>query len=82
MSDDNLKVTIKFPSLGKEVKTDSDSIQQLAKDLKNKQKRKEILKNVGTEIIKCLHINTVALNEEGHAGVYCTFCGEKLEDAC
>ena len=44
MNDDNLKVTIKFPSLGKEVKTDTDTIQQLAKDLKNKQKRKKILK--------------------------------------
>ena len=33
-------------------------------------------------IIKCQHKNTVALNEEGHAGIYCVDCGEKLEDAC
>ena len=33
-------------------------------------------------VMKCLHIITVALNEEGHAGVYCVNCGEKLEDAC
>ena len=77
MSNDNLKVTIKFPSLGKEVKTDSDSIQQLAKDLKNKKKREEILKAV-----KCQHKKTVAINEEGHAGVYCVDCGEQLEGAC
>ena len=82
MSEDNVKVTIKFPSLRKEVETDSDSIQQLARDLKNKKKRKEILKNVGTEIIKCLHINIVAINEEGYAGVYCTDCGEQLEKEC
>ena len=31
---------------------------------------------------KCPHKKTVAINEEGHAGVYCVFCGEKLEDAC
>ena len=31
---------------------------------------------------KCQHKKTVAINEEGHAGVYCSDCGEKLEDAC
>ena len=77
MSDDNLKVKIKFPSLGKEVETDTDTIQQLAKDLKNKKKRKKILKAV-----KCPHKKTVAINEEGHAGVYCVDCGEQLEREC
>jgi len=33
-------------------------------------------------VIKCPHKKTVALNEEGHAGAYCSDCGEKLEDAC
>lgn len=77
MKDDNLKVTIKFPSLEKEVETDTDTIQQLAKDLKNKKKRKEILK-----VVECLHKKTVAINEEGHAGVYCARCGEQLEKEC
>ena len=77
MSDENLKVTIKFPSLGKEVKTDTGTIQQLAKDLKNKKKRKEILK-----AIECPHKKTVAINEEGHAGVYYSDCGEQLEKEC
>ena len=30
----------------------------------------------------CIHEKTVALNEEGHAGIYCVACGEKLEDGC
>ena len=77
MSNDNLKVTIKFPSSGEEVKTDTDTIQQLARDLKNKKKREEILKAA-----KCQHKKTVALNEEGHAGVYCSDCGEQLEREC
>jgi len=31
---------------------------------------------------KCKHPKTVALNEEGHAGIYCVDCNEKLEDGC
>ena len=77
MSEDNLKVTIYFPSLGKKVKTNTDTIQHLAKDLKNKRKRKELLK-----VIKCQHKKTVAINEEGHAGVYCVDCNEQLEKEC
>ena len=30
----------------------------------------------------CEHKQTVALNEEGNAGVYCVSCGEKLTDEC
>jgi len=30
----------------------------------------------------CLHGETVTLNEEGHAGIYCVDCNEKLEDGC
>jgi len=71
------RVTIKFPSLGKEVETDTDAIQQLAKDLKNKKKREKISKAV-----KCPHKNTVAINEEGHAGIFCVSCGEQLEKEC
>ena len=77
MKDENLKMTIKFPSLGKEVKTDTDTIQQLAKDLKNKRKRKEILKAV-----KCLHKKTTTINEEGNAGIFCVDCGEQLSHEC
>ena len=77
MSDDNLKVTIKFPSLDKEVKTDTDTIQQLAKDLKNKKKRKKLL-----EVVKCSHKKTVTINEEGHAGIFCSECGEQLAKEC
>lgn len=29
---------------------------------------------------RCPHKNTVALNEEGNAGVYCSDCGEKVSD--
>lgn len=31
---------------------------------------------------KCKHKNTVAINEEGHAGIFCSDCGKKLEDEC
>lgn len=31
---------------------------------------------------ECSHKNTVALNEEGNAGVYCVDCGEQLEKEC
>lgn len=30
----------------------------------------------------CPHKKTVAINEEGHAGVYCVDCGEQLEKEC
>ena len=40
------------------------------------QDKKSMKKNV------CPHKKTVALNEEGHAGIYCVACGEKLEDGC
>lgn len=35
-----------------------------------------------SKVMKCLHIITVAINEEGHAGVYCCACGEQLEKEC
>jgi len=31
---------------------------------------------------ECPHKKTVAINEEGHAGVYCADCGEQLEKEC
>lgn len=31
---------------------------------------------------KCQYKKTVAINEEGHAGVYCLDCGEQLEKEC
>ena len=30
----------------------------------------------------CPHKNTVAINEQGHAGIYCPSCGEQLEKEC
>ena len=51
-------------------------------EIRNKsilRKRKE---DVKIKQAKCLHKKTVAINEEGHAGIYCVDCGEKLEDAC
>jgi len=42
---------------------------------------KKILKTQ-IRVINCSHKKTVAMNEEGHAGVYCVDCGEKLEDGC
>ena len=41
-----------------------------------------LIKIVIKKVLKCQHKKTVAINEEGHAGVYCVDCGEKLEDAC
>jgi len=43
---------------------------------------------VGTENLpilekdKCQHQETVAINEEGHAGVYCVNCGKQVEKEC
>ena len=31
---------------------------------------------------KCPHKSTVALNEEGNAGIYCSDCGEKISGEC
>ena len=31
---------------------------------------------------KCPHKKTVALNEEGNAGIFCVDCGEQLEKEC
>ena len=31
---------------------------------------------------KCPHKKTVCMNEEGNAGVFCTNCGEKIENGC
>lgn len=42
MTDDNVKMTITFPS-GRKVETDSDSIEKLTKAMQNKKKRKEII---------------------------------------
>ena len=30
----------------------------------------------------CLHDKTIAINEEGNAGVFCAECGEQLEKEC
>jgi len=30
----------------------------------------------------CHHDETVAMNEDGHAGIYCVDCGKQLEDGC
>ena len=31
---------------------------------------------------KCQHKVTIAINEEGHAGIYCVDCEEQLEKEC
>jgi len=31
---------------------------------------------------KCPHKSTVALNEEGNAGIYCSDCGKKISNEC
>ena len=31
---------------------------------------------------KCQHKHTVAINEEGYAGIYCLGCDEQLEKEC
>jgi len=51
MNKDNFKITIHFPS-GKKVKTDTDTIQQLTKDLKNKRKRKRLFGLINSAEIK------------------------------
>ena len=33
-------------------------------------------------LARCPHKQTVALNEEGHAGIFCCNCGKQLEDGC
>jgi len=32
--------------------------------------------------LKCQHKNTVAINEEGLAGIFCADCGYQLEKEC
>ena len=53
--------------------------------LKPSKKAQESLSKVGInkEVeLKCQHKKTVAINEEGHAGIYCTDCGKQLEKEC
>jgi len=47
-----------------------------------RQKELEQSENKVKTKIKCPHKKTVAINEEGHAGVYCVNCGEQLEKEC
>ena len=54
-----------------------DSIEKRNKAILHKRKKAIQIKQS-----KCPHKKTVAINEEGHAGIYCSDCGEKLEDAC
>jgi len=42
-----------------------------------------LIKTVIKKVLdKCPHKKTVAINEEGHAGVFCVDCGEQLEKEC
>ena len=34
------------------------------------------------KIKPCPHLETIALNEEGYAGIFCTKCGKQLEEEC
>jgi len=49
-----------------------------------KDKRYEKGENYLLKQIKknCPHKHTVAINEQGHAGVYCVDCGKRLEREC
>ncbi len=33
-------------------------------------------------LARCPHKKTVAINENGNAGVFCASCGKKLEEEC
>jgi len=39
-------------------------------------------KNLPMPEEECQHQETVAINEEGFAGVYCVDCGEQIEREC
>jgi len=38
--------------------------------------------DINYPIPECQHKKTVAINEEGYAGVYCVDCGEQLSHEC
>ena len=54
-----------------------NSVEIRNKDILRKRKREIQIKQS-----KCPHKKTVAINEEGHAGIYCIFCGKQLEKEC
>jgi len=54
-----------------------DSVEIRNKSILRKRKRAIQIKQS-----KCQHKKTVAINEEGHAGIYCVDCGEQLEKEC
>ena len=85
-----MNLTIKDIALGM-AKLSKQSIQittmqlnrNIKKILKPSKKAQESLSKVGiNKALKCPHKKTIAINEEGHAGVYCTNCGEQLEKEC
>lgn len=42
----------------------------------------EIKKELEEKGKDCLHKNTIAINEEGHAGIFCSGCGKQVEKEC
>lgn len=55
MSKDNLKITISFPSIGKKVETDTDSLSEISKNIKKlipKMKSKEYAYKMGVDCAK------------------------------
>ena len=52
------------------------------KSLPKKSRRANKPTPAPARVMKCPHIITVAINEEGHAGVYCVDCGEQIEKEC
>jgi len=55
----------------------------IKKILKPPKKAQKSLNKVGiNKALKCQHKKTVAINEEGHAGVFCVDCGEQIEKEC
>lgn len=52
MSKENLKIKISFPSLGREVETDSDAMDKLAESLKKENERKWLIELAKNKIKK------------------------------
>lgn len=51
MNEDNFNIKISFPSLGREIETDTDTMDKLAKSLKKEDERKRLV-NLAIERIK------------------------------
>jgi len=49
----------------------------------NKNLRKTLIRDKETvKKNECQHQKTIAINEEGNAGIFCVDCGEQIEKEC